>query len=161
MDQVLAPATSHGKRRAGCLTQWPGHLLRPLCTMTVLGYSNSPTVLTGIIDSKDNLLTLQSLVHAALVWCFASEGATLDGSRPSPLLSGIHVNGKAEQEAKLSFPREWAEYVQRNNKISQEGEVFIHGKFADQNLEQLVTAGFVLATQNGIQAEDGANKGKD
>ena len=154
MDQVLAPATSHDEEGGGCLTQWPGHLLQPLCTMNVLAYSNSPTILTGIIDSKENLLTLQSLVHIALVWCFSSEGATLEGSKVSTLLSGIHLNQKASEIAKSRFPREWAEYVELYKADLHDSEVFIRGQFAGQSLEQLVTVGCVLATQNGIHAKD-------
>eukprot|EP01047_Picozoa_sp_COSAG01_P023029 COSAG01_NODE_1387_length_10508_cov_14.959939_1_plen_40_part_00 len=38
--------------------------------MGVHCYSNSPTVLTGIVDSKDNLAQLESLFARALVWAF-------------------------------------------------------------------------------------------
>lgn len=70
MDEVLAPsALSKGAARdsIGC-TSWPGHLLRPICAMTVHAYSNSPTVLTGIIDSKENIERFPAAFLKALIW---------------------------------------------------------------------------------------------
>jgi hypothetical protein len=52
--------------------------------MGVHCYSNSPTVLTGIVDSKDNLAQLESLFARALVWAFSNAGARLGGA-PAPM----------------------------------------------------------------------------
>eukprot|EP01043_Picozoa_sp_COSAG02_P037307 COSAG02_NODE_2789_length_8024_cov_8.486183_4_plen_942_part_01 len=142
MDEVLAPASiaKSSEARPSC-TAWPGHLLRPVCAMTVYAYSNSPTVLTGIIDSKDNLERFPAAFLKALVWSFTQAGARL-GGEPPVLLYGIGQHDKAAAEA--LFPRKFAEHLE-NNSLCPPVVGGDAQKFAGQNLGELVSTAFALA----------------
>ena len=140
MDDVLAPASvAKSDARSSSCTAWPGHLLRPVCAMTVHAYSNSPTVLTGIIDSKENLERFPAAFLKALVWSFSQAGARLDGE-PPVLLYGVGQKDKAGAEA--LFPRSFAEHLE-NNKLCPAGDDT--QKYAGQRLGELVSTAFVLA----------------
>ena len=140
MDDVLAPASvAKSDVRSSSCTSWPGHLLRPVCAMTVHAYSNSPTVLTGIIDSKENLERFPAAFLKALVWSFSQAGARLDGD-PPVLLYGVGQKDKATAE--VLFPRSFAEHVE-NKKLCP--AVDSAQKYAGQRLGELVSTAFVLA----------------
>ena len=109
--------------------------------MTVHAYSNSPTVLAGIIDSKDNLERFPAAFLKALVWSFTQAGARLDGE-PPVLMYGIGQHDKAAAEA--LFPRKFAEHLENNSLCPP----IVGGdaqKYAGQRLGELVSTAFALA----------------
>jgi hypothetical protein len=138
LDEVLAAAAltpGPGAAAAGsCHNTWAGHLLLPIAACEVRTYSDSPTSLTGIIDSRDALAQLPGAFMKCLVWSFAAEGAVLRGTPPA-------MRPGSQQElatATALFPRAWADTVAARFRRGGAGS-----RFAGQDLQQLAAAGFL------------------